>query len=74
MFKTVPTPAAPLSAQNPYPPALQARKVDMNKIKEINVVPTNVLRDESEYLFDEVHIIDEYNPSKPNDYMDFMKR
>lgn len=74
LFKNVPTPAAPLSAQNAYPPVLQARKVDMSKLKEVNVVPAEIIRDDMEYLFDEVHIIDEYNPSKPNDYLDFMKR
>uniref|UniRef100_A0AC34QV71 Splicing factor 45 n=1 Tax=Panagrolaimus sp. JU765 TaxID=591449 RepID=A0AC34QV71_9BILA len=73
LFKNVPAPAAPLSAQNAYPPVLQARKVDISKLKEVNVVPAEIIRDDMEYLFDEVHIIDEYNPSKPNNYLDFMK-
>ena len=72
LFKNVPAPAAPSTIQNL--PGLQARKVDMSKLKEITVVPTELTKDSTEYLFDEVHIIDEYNPSKPNEYLDFMKR
>jgi len=71
LFKNVPAPAAPFSTQTL--PALQARKVDMSKLKEITVVPTEMTKDSTEYLFDEVHIIDEYNPSKPNEYLDFMR-
>lgn len=55
------------------PPALKAHKVDINQIKAVPLIPVDI-REDTEFLFDEVHIIDEYNPSKPNSYLEFMKR
>uniref|UniRef100_A0A914QP89 Splicing factor 45 n=1 Tax=Panagrolaimus davidi TaxID=227884 RepID=A0A914QP89_9BILA len=36
------------------------------------IIPQDV-REDTEFLFDEVHILDEYQPSKPNSYFEFMK-
>uniref|UniRef100_A0A914Q982 Uncharacterized protein n=1 Tax=Panagrolaimus davidi TaxID=227884 RepID=A0A914Q982_9BILA len=51
---------------------IYAHRVEVTKIQAIPIIPPDVRKD-TEFLFDEVHILDEYQPSKPNSYFEFMK-
>uniref|UniRef100_A0A914YLE1 Splicing factor 45 n=1 Tax=Panagrolaimus superbus TaxID=310955 RepID=A0A914YLE1_9BILA len=58
-------------ASRPMQPLI-AHRVDVTKIQALPIIPQEV-REDTEFLFDEVHILDEYQPSKPNSYYEFMR-
>uniref|UniRef100_A0AC35GLG1 RNA-binding motif protein 17 n=1 Tax=Panagrolaimus sp. PS1159 TaxID=55785 RepID=A0AC35GLG1_9BILA len=61
-----------INVSNKTLPTLKAHRVDVSKIQALPIIPPDV-REDTEFLFDEVHILDEYQPSKPNSYFEFMK-